>query len=154
MLNSKNLLDRVPATSGGLLTEMPAHRVRLTKPFYIGAFEVTVGQFRRFAEETGYKTDAERGLVYDKPYEGKRPLRTWRKPLYRDRPPDQQQPKDDEPVMHADWNDCMAFCEWLSKKEASAGFKYSLPTTPSGSLPAVPARRPCGTSATTKPSTK
>ncbi|MBM4095055.1 MAG: hypothetical protein FJ276_37450, partial [Planctomycetes bacterium] len=80
MLRSDNLLDRVPATSGGLLTEMPGHRVRLTKPFYLGSLEVTVGQFRRFAGETGYKTDAEQGLLYGKPYAGDQPLRTWRNP--------------------------------------------------------------------------
>lgn len=129
MLKSQNLLDRILATSGGLLTEMPAHRVRLTKPFYMGSFEVTVGQFRRFADETGYKTDAEKGLVYGKPYEGKSPIRTWRQPVYPDRPPNEQQPKENEPVMHLDWNDCMAFCAWLSKKEAKQGHQYSLPTS-------------------------
>jgi len=108
---------------------MPAHRVRLTKPFYMGSCEVTVGQFRQFADETGYKTDAERGLVYGKPYEGDRPIRTWRKPVYPDRPPNQQQPKENEPVMHANWNDAMAFCKWLSKKEAKEGYEYSLPTS-------------------------
>jgi len=129
MLKSSSVLERNLARDGGLLVEMPAHRVRLTKPFYMGSFEVTVGQFRRFAEETGYKTDAGRGLVYGKPFKGKKPIRTWRTPLYPDRPPDQQQPRDNDPVMHIDWNDCMAFCKWLSKKEVKEGYKYSLPTS-------------------------
>src|SRR5947209_4656762 len=40
--------------------EYPVHRVRITKPFYLGATAATVGQFRCFVSETKYKTDAER----------------------------------------------------------------------------------------------
>src|SRR5262245_55405636 len=39
--------------------EYPRHKVRITKPFLLGVHEVTVGQFRKFVEETGYKTSAE-----------------------------------------------------------------------------------------------
>ena len=129
LLRSKHLIDRNTADHGGLLEEMPAHRVRLTKPFYLGCCEVTFGQFRQFADETGYKTDAERGLVYGKPYKGERPIRTFRTPVYPDRPANAQQPRENDPVMHVDWNDCMAFCEWLSKKDADKGYEYSLPTS-------------------------
>src|SRR5262249_37166963 len=41
--------------------EGPARRVTLREPFYLGSWEVTVGQFREFVKATGYKTDAERG---------------------------------------------------------------------------------------------
>jgi len=37
-----------------LADERPAHRVRITHAFYLGRHEVTVGQFRRFVEESGY----------------------------------------------------------------------------------------------------
>ena len=40
--------------------EGPQHRVRITRPFYLGAHAVTVGQFRSFVESRGYETDAER----------------------------------------------------------------------------------------------
>ena len=39
--------------------EKPAHKVTISKAFWMGKHEVTVGQFRRFEEATGYKTDAE-----------------------------------------------------------------------------------------------
>ena len=57
---------------------MPAHRVRITKPFYVGAHEVTVGQYRQFCEQSGYETEAEQGLNHCKPYEGGRAMSTWR----------------------------------------------------------------------------
>src|SRR5262249_24807156 len=39
--------------------EYPSHRVRITRPFFLGKFEVTVGQYRRFVEDTSYKTEPE-----------------------------------------------------------------------------------------------
>ena len=44
-----------------LRSEYPRHRVRISKPFYLGAYEVTVGQFRQFVQDAQYKTDAEKG---------------------------------------------------------------------------------------------
>ncbi len=100
---------------------MPAHRVRITKPLYMGMTEVTVGQFRQFCDATGYQTEAERGLHSGKPYQSKRPICTWRKPMVWIK----LQQHEDEPVLHLCWNDCVAFCQWLSKKE---GVQYCLPT--------------------------
>ncbi len=101
---------------------MPAHRVRLTKPFYVGTTEVTVGQFRQFADASGYKTEAEQGLNAGVPYKDGRPISTWRKPMaWRS----DYKPSDDDPVMQLCWNDCVAFCRWLGEKE---GQEYALPT--------------------------
>jgi formylglycine-generating enzyme required for sulfatase activity len=36
------------------------HQVRISKPFYLGTTEVTVGQFRQFVERTNFKTEGER----------------------------------------------------------------------------------------------
>ncbi len=45
--------------------EMPAHEVTIGRAYYMGVTEVTVEQFRLFAEQTGYITDAEKqGWVY------------------------------------------------------------------------------------------
>jgi formylglycine-generating enzyme required for sulfatase activity len=38
--------------------ERPVHQVRLSD-YYLGRYEITVGQFRAFVDETGYKTSAE-----------------------------------------------------------------------------------------------
>src|SRR6185369_10923990 len=40
--------------------ERPQHRVVITRPFAMGATEVTVGQYKKFAAATGYQTDAEK----------------------------------------------------------------------------------------------
>ncbi len=111
---------------GGIITwsmlMMPAHRVRLTKPFYVGITEVTVGQFRQFCASSGYKTEAERGLNHGKPYKGGRVFSTWRKPLAWRK---NYKQADDIAITHLCWNDCAAFCKWLSEKE---GRSYELPT--------------------------
>ena len=39
----------------------PQHRVRITRPFYLGTYHVTRGQFRQFVAATGYKTDGGKG---------------------------------------------------------------------------------------------
>jgi formylglycine-generating enzyme required for sulfatase activity len=105
--------------------EKPRHRVVITRPFYLGAHEVTVGQFRTFVEKTGYKTDAETdgngGAIYDSDLEQNinDPKLNWRQPGY-PRPQG-----DDEPVVQVSWNDARAFCEWLSDREKR---RYRLPT--------------------------
>lgn len=104
--------------------EYPRHRVRITKPFLLGKYEVTVGQFRRFVDETGYKTEAERdgtgGWGFDAAQgkcRGRDTKFSWRDPGFAQ--------TDDHPVLNVTWNDATAFCKWLSSKE---GRHYRLPT--------------------------
>ncbi|MBA4063478.1 MAG: hypothetical protein C0501_07150 [Isosphaera sp.] len=91
-------------------------------PFYLGAHEVTVGQFRRFVEATKYKTTAERdgkgGLVYD-PEKGFVPKKevVWSYPW--------PGATDDHPVMTVTAEDAEAFCAWLGEAE---GRTYAPPT--------------------------
>ncbi len=104
--------------------EHPQHRVRITKPFYLGAYHVTRGQFRQFVADTGYETDAEKGerpgasgWNPDKKEWGFSEKFSWRNPSY--------EQTDEHPVVNVTWNDAMAFCQWLSKKESKT---YRLPT--------------------------
>jgi formylglycine-generating enzyme required for sulfatase activity len=106
-------------------TERPRHRVTITRAFDIGRYEVTVGQFRQFIEASGYETEAESngrgGLLFDEKKQAvvQDPELTWRTPS------PQIKPHDDQPVVQVSWNDAMAFCEWLSRKEDRT---YRLPT--------------------------
>jgi len=87
------------------------HRVRITKPFYLGTYHVTRGQFGQFVKDSGYKTDAEKG---DHPGA----WGSWRHN-------GQFEQTDEHPVENVSFNDAVAFCNWLSKKE---GKTYRLPT--------------------------
>jgi formylglycine-generating enzyme required for sulfatase activity len=109
--------------------EYPQHRVRITKPFYMGKYEVTNGQFGQFAEDANYKTEAEQkensrrgdgGWGFnqgEQKFEGRDPKYNWRKPGF--------PTPSDQPVVDITWDDSNAFCKWLSKKE---GKTYRLPT--------------------------
>lgn len=120
----KQALAPYQAKVDSLEDEMPRHAVRITRPFYLGACEVTVGQFRRFVEATGYPTDAEKsgrgGWGYDAAsgkLQTRGPQYTWRNPGFAQ--------TGDHPVVNVSWNDAMAFCAWLGEKE---GKTYRLPT--------------------------
>ena len=105
------------------ISEQPQHRVRITRAFYLGALEVTRGQFRQFVDDAGYQTEAEKdgkGIwVFNK--ETRKPERN---PLYNWRNPGFEQ-TDEHPVVDVSLNDAQAFVAWLSRKE---GEEYRLPT--------------------------
>jgi formylglycine-generating enzyme required for sulfatase activity/serine/threonine protein kinase len=104
-------------------SEQPLHRVRIGRPFYLAAHEVTRGQFDRFVRATGYKTGCERpggkGVGYD---QATKTFRSnvkfnWRNTAFGQ--------EDRHPVVNISWNDAMAFCKWLTWLE---GKSYRLPT--------------------------
>jgi formylglycine-generating enzyme required for sulfatase activity len=110
--------------AGFFKDEHPQHRVRITKPFYLGTCHVTRGQFRQFVADTGYKTDAEKGenpggwgWNPDKKEFGFNAKYSWRNVGF--------EQTDEHPVVNVSWNDAVAFCKWLSKKENKT---YRLPT--------------------------
>ena len=59
---SKRRCCRVPVAADPALLprESPRHKVRVTKSFYMGQYEVTLGQFMTFCREADYQIDAER----------------------------------------------------------------------------------------------
>jgi formylglycine-generating enzyme required for sulfatase activity len=109
--------------------QYPLHHVRISQPFYLGVCEVNVGQFRAFVNDTGYKTEAEAdgkgSWAYDASSPKLKPGQRWlRKPELTWRSPGLPQ-TEEHPVVHVSWNDCKAFCDWLSRKERRV---YRLPT--------------------------
>ena len=104
--------------------EGPVHTVSLDG-FWMGQTEVTVGQFKKFVQETGYQTDAEKGTslggkgAYTFGFDGRvwNSSASWRNPGF----------VQDErhPVVCVSWNDATAFCDWLSSKSNK---KYTLPS--------------------------
>ncbi|MBC7918859.1 MAG: formylglycine-generating enzyme family protein [Rhodoferax sp.] len=115
-----------------LRDEAPVHRVRITKDFYLGRTEVTLGQFKQFLKTSGYVpesiADGTGGYGYNPQYapdkaerseqfEGRDVRYSWRNPGFAQ--------GDDHPVVNITWNDAQALAQWLSKAE---GKKYRLPT--------------------------
>jgi formylglycine-generating enzyme required for sulfatase activity len=103
--------------------ELPRHKVRITKSFFMGQHEVTLGQFLKFYHAANYKTEIERDGKESWGYNKDGQLE--KSTLYRPWEPRGWKIEMDHPVIYVSWNDCVAFCEWLSKKE---GKTYRLPT--------------------------
>jgi len=85
--------------------ERPLHRVRIDKPFWMGALEVTNAQYHRFdpAHDSRYinhvnSNHETRGFPVNEP---------------------------DQPVVRVTWKQAMAFCRWLSE---TTGQEFTLPT--------------------------
>jgi formylglycine-generating enzyme required for sulfatase activity len=82
--------------------EIPQHPLTLSG-YWIGCFPVTVGQFRTFVEDDGYR-----------PSSGFRPSSikwSWE--------------KDDRPVIGVSWHDALAYCRWLA---LGTGLPVTLPS--------------------------
>ncbi len=93
------------------------HRVRITKPFYLGTYHVTRGEFRKFVKDTGYTCDGPVAAWDETFMPVIRKAYSWENPGFKQ--------TDEHPVVTISWDDAVAFCNWLSKKE---GKTYRLPT--------------------------
>ncbi len=118
--------DFAMGSENGQPNERPVHRVRITKPFYLGKHEVTQAQFRTFIEATNYKTTAERdggAKVWTGGQWEVDESASWKSVFVGAR----------RPVVAVTWHDAVAFCEWLTQAEQNAGTLgpgevYRLPT--------------------------
>ena len=117
--------NKEPFLSDLFSDEYPQRRVAITRPFYLGLSHVTRGQFRQFADDTGYVTGAETpggpgGIGRSA---GRREPSAGGGCSWRDAGFEQT---DDHPVVNVTWNEAIAFCVWLSCRED--GTDYRLPT--------------------------
>jgi formylglycine-generating enzyme required for sulfatase activity len=104
--------------------EKPAHYVRFERGFAMSRKAVTVGEFRRFVESSGYRPRAtRRGLsfVYDERSGNfvRRSGVDWRSDYAG------AKARDDQPVLHVSVHDAEAYAEWLTKQ---TGHGYRLPS--------------------------
>ena len=104
--------------------EHPQHRVRITKPFYLGTYHITRGQFRQFIKESQYKNDPKQeaesaayGWNPEKKHFGYNKDYSWRKAGF--------EQTDEHPAVYVSRIDATAFCKWLSGKD---GEIYQLPS--------------------------
>lgn len=94
---------------GRLPNEGPQRQVTISRPFAISRYEVTVGQYRQFSEETrrGVRNNScvvVTGLRGGEPVNGK----SWEDPNY--------EQGEDHPVVCISWYDSRDFIEWLAEK--------------------------------------
>jgi len=102
--------------------QFPQHKVTITKPFYMGAYEVRVRDFKEFVAATGHKTMAEKSKQGGQGYDGNSRITVNRSFTWKNVGFEQD---DDHPVVNVTWFDAFKFCEWLSSKEKVT---YKLPS--------------------------
>jgi formylglycine-generating enzyme required for sulfatase activity len=104
---------------GGHDNEQPVHEVSVGQ-FAMGKYEVTVGEFRKFVNATGYQTDAEKQNSCWTTKDGGSSSQegaNWQNLNFSQ--------NDNHPVTCVSWNDGTAYAEWLSNQ---TGKQYRLPT--------------------------
>jgi formylglycine-generating enzyme required for sulfatase activity len=112
----------------GNAEEKPVHEVCLDG-FSMAKYDVTVGQFRKFVNATGYRTDAEKNTggvngCYAMEF-GKDKLFDWRDWGSWKNPNKYLENEENHPVACVSWNDAQEFVKWLNGK---SGASYRLPT--------------------------
>ena len=79
---------------------LPVHKVKLDG-FYMDSHEITVGQFKRFLKQSGYKPEAVKaGWDINHLWNE---VKNW-------------SPTDEHPVIYVSWNDATAYAKWAGKR--------------------------------------
>lgn len=113
------IMGASPDVANPLEWDGPPTPVTLSTGFWMGETEVTIDQFRRFVESTGYRTDAETlhpGWAWDGHWLANR-LVDWRQPA--------QPVTSLHPAVVISHRDAVAFCQWAS---TATGTTVTLPT--------------------------
>ncbi len=92
---------------GRLADEGPQREVRITKPFAVGKFPVTVYEFKAFVAETGHDAGWAAYAWNDETWELQEG-RSWRYPGFAQ--------TDSDPACCLNWHDAQAYAKWLSAK--------------------------------------
>ena len=95
----------------------PTHTVTIEQPFKVAKREVTLGEFRAFAHETGYVSERKCNVYNEGTNWFIDPERNWANPGF-------AQPED-HPVVCVSWRDTQAYIAWLNRK---TGRHYRLPS--------------------------
>ncbi len=87
--------------------EGPKHRVTIPKPFAVGKYEVTVGQFKAFIDATKYEL---RGIceIYESGNWVLKADLNWKNPGFKQ--------TNNHPVVCVSWDDAKEYVKWLSEE--------------------------------------
>lgn len=103
-----------------LTADLPHHLARITRPFYISRREISRKEFRQFADQARYRSDAERdgrgGTDFNS--SERNPQITWSSDL-------SGKLSDDHPATNLTWYDARNFCSWMTRTHPR--FKFDLP---------------------------
>jgi formylglycine-generating enzyme required for sulfatase activity len=107
-------------SNDGEENEKPVHKVKISQPYYIGKYDVTVAQFRAFADAAKFQTLAEKQnkgwTLKDGTWQEVSGV-NWRNPGFKQ--------EDNHPVVVVTWNEAQEFCLWATK---ATGRTVRLPT--------------------------
>ncbi|MDR3334599.1 MAG: SUMF1/EgtB/PvdO family nonheme iron enzyme [Treponema sp.] len=111
-INGGTFMMGSPASEASLFDDEVQHRVTVFS-FYMGKYEVTVGEFRQFVNATGYKTTAETsggGYVWTGSAWETKADANWKNPYFTQ--------SDNHPVVLMSWYDVVNYCNWRSQRES------------------------------------
>jgi len=108
--------EMVVLPAGSYRMGSPSYEVTIAAPFAIGRHEVTVADFGRFVDETGYSAGSSCRTYESGEWES-RAGRGWRNPGFGQ--------SGRHPVACVNWNDAQAYAAWLSRQ---TGEEYRLPS--------------------------